>query len=186
MIDQIYRKYFQKSYTFLYPLLEIKKTMNIKPTETFMFWKHLDGPKIICIYNSAQKNWDNFEQTLLNHGLLETFVQVSPDTKAFVFNLDSLEEDFNHILKGKYSKISSISKRIIMEYYGIGTPTSVYIESFLFPQKYFEQYSKILKVDKELLIEVGELCEKINVEKETCPYAISQEVLQYGEFIIKA
>jgi hypothetical protein len=51
--------------------------------------------------------------------------------------------------------------------YGVHTPEWVYIESFIFPEKYFAVYANILNIDEDLLRAVGELCEGYNREKET-------------------
>jgi hypothetical protein len=68
---------------------------------------------------------------------------------------------------GAYSKFSSNGKRFLSDYYGIHTAEWVYIESYIFPKKYFKQYAEILEVDVKILQEVGELCDKYNEEKET-------------------
>jgi hypothetical protein len=40
------------------------------------------------------------------------------------------------------------------------------MHSFLFPNKWFKRYAEILDVPEELLIEVGELCDKPDWKKE--------------------
>ena len=42
----------------------------------------------------------------------------------------------------------------------------MYVQGYLFPELHFEDYSNILGVDKQLLISVGELCNKPDLEKE--------------------
>jgi hypothetical protein len=56
---------------------------------------------------------------------------------------------------------------MLCDYYGVHTPEWVYIESFIFPEKYFAVYANILNIDEDLLRTVGELCEGFNREKET-------------------
>jgi hypothetical protein len=68
----------------------------------------------------------------------------------------------------KYSKISQNSKKILSTYYGVHTPEWVFMESYLYPEKYFKIYAEILKVDIDDLKAVGELCEKYDLDKETC------------------
>ena len=41
-----------------------------------------------------------------------------------------------------------------------------YIDSWLYPEKYFEVYAKLLQVDIEILKTIGELCDPIDMEKE--------------------
>jgi len=51
----------------------------------------------------------------------------------------------------------------------------MYMDSFLFPEKYFNIYSELLGVNEEVLMEVGELCTKPDMEKEI--YLVSVEQL---------
>jgi len=46
------------------------------------------------------------------------------------------------------------------------TANHIYVESYLFPEKFFEQYADILDVSVESLRLVGELCSKPDLEKE--------------------
>jgi len=41
-----------------------------------------------------------------------------------------------------------------------------YVKSYLFPEKYYEDYAKILDCSIELLMSVQELCDKPNLDKE--------------------
>ena len=43
----------------------------------------------------------------------------------------------------------------------------IYMKSYLSPDKYFEDYAECLGVEVEFLQNVGELCEKPDIEKET-------------------
>jgi hypothetical protein len=53
-----------------------------------------------------------------------------------------------------------------MDFFGnIGT-ISEYMESYLYPEKYYEIYSDMLNVPISTLEEVKELCDKPNLEKE--------------------
>jgi hypothetical protein len=42
----------------------------------------------------------------------------------------------------------------------------MYIQSFLYPNKWYDQYASLLEVDVDMLKAVGELCDKPNLEKE--------------------
>lgn len=72
-------------------------------------------------------------------------------------------------MDGKYSKMSTRAKQLLTDYYGIHTPEWVFIESYVFPEAYFDKYAEILEVDVKKLRKVGELCDKYDPEKETCP-----------------
>jgi hypothetical protein len=43
----------------------------------------------------------------------------------------------------------------------------MYVEGYLYPALHFDDYAKILGVEKEMLISVGELCDKPDIQKET-------------------
>jgi hypothetical protein len=52
------------------------------------------------------------------------------------------------------------------------------MHSFLFPNKWFKRYAEILDVPEELLIEVGELCDKPDGKKEL--FTIHDFFLEYS------
>jgi hypothetical protein len=178
MISEIYRKYFQKSFTFLYPLLGFNKSKHPKPENVYTYSDssgiQLKDRKLICVYKKNDTEaWKQFElKHLITHKNLEHSYPMDDETVAYVFDLEMLGEDFDVVIAGKYSKLSNPAKKILTDYYGVHTPEWVYIESFLFPEKYFKQYAQILNVDEDILRNVGELCEKPNLEKENCPHDI--------------
>ena len=184
MISEIYRKPFQKSYTFLYPALGLRKN-GIKPEQTFLSANNIQDNCLICVYNTTEdETWRKFEYgILLEHPLLLHAIPLSQGKKAFVFNLENFVDDINLIKQSKYSKISSKLKKYIIDYYGVSSPMFVYIESFLFPEKYIKRYSELLAIDEDVLMEVGELCEKINLEKEECSHVITEEMIAYSSYI---
>ena len=54
-----------------------------------------------------------------------------------------------------------------LNYFDDNSANHIYVESYLFPDKFYEQYASILNVDVSLLKTVGELCTKPDLEKET-------------------
>ena len=182
MISEIYREYFQKSYTFLYPLLGFHKTRHPKPEQTYLTWEGVysfHDRKLICVYEKEEtEEWRNFERDhLITHKFLDHCEPLSDNTIAYVFDLNSIAEDYDHFMAGKYSKMSNASKKILTDYYGVHTPEWVYVESFLFPDKYYKQYAQILDVEEDLLKEVGELCELHDTQKETFSTPVSNVTL---------
>jgi len=173
MITDIYRKYFQKSYNFLYPLLGFKKHIINKPSQTFIEWEGIcdvSSRKLICIFAKQHtEEWMRFEKDyLITHRMLDSCVELNDNFIAYVFDFNTIADDFDAFCNAKYSKISQNSKKILSTYYGVHTPEWIYIESYLYPEKYFKIYAEILKVDIEDLKSVGELCEKYDLDKETC------------------
>ena len=178
MISEIYRKYFQKSFTFLYPLLGFNKGKHPKPENVYTYSDssgiQLKNKKLICVYKKNDTEaWKQFElKHLITHKYLEYSYPLNDDTVIYVFNLEMLGDDFDAVIAGRYSKLSNPAKKLLTDYYGVHTPEWVYIESFLFPEKYYKHYAEILNVDEDILRDVGELCEKPNLEKENCPHDI--------------
>ena len=63
-------------------------------------------------------------------------------------------------------KINTELKHSILNYFAKSSGNYVYIESYLFPDKYFNRYAELLGVTEEFLKSVGELCSKPDLEKE--------------------
>ena len=170
-LNALYRKYFQKSKIFLYPVLDIKKGTNIIPSQTYLGWKDRYVPedmKLVCVYNTANTpTYLHFEkQILLKHNRLCDFCKVDSTTSIYIFDFSDLKPDWHHLLNGAYSKINDELKRKILNYFKDNTANSVYITSYLYPEKYFVDYAIILDVPVSLLEEVGELCDKPDIDKE--------------------
>jgi hypothetical protein len=171
VIDALYRKYFQKSKIFLYPLLDIKRGTNIVPDETYLGWNDSYGPedkKLICVYTAKKdKEYILFESnTLLKHNRLVDYVRVGDETTVFTFDFSDIEEDWICFTKGKYSQISMNTKRKIVDFFDKNSGNYAYVNSYLFPEKHFETYAQLLDVDVDFLKSVGELCTKPDFEKE--------------------
>jgi len=172
MINGIYKKYFQKSFTFLYPLLEISKK-DYKPTQTYLEWDNVhgkDSKKLICTFKrETTTGWYDFEKEhLINHPMLDYCLPIDDKHVVYVFDFNIYKEDYESFLDGKYSKFTTRAKMLLTNYYGIHTPEWVFIESYVFPESYFDKYAEILEIDVEVLKKVGELCDKYDSKKEMC------------------
>jgi hypothetical protein len=171
MIEKLYGKYFQKSRSFLYPILGIKRTSANIPKGTYISLEGLIGPedmKLICVYPvNESEGFKAFEnQMLIGNPLFSEKMQVS-NTNIYIFDLESYKIDWFNFILGKYSKLSNPVKRAIKTYYGEKTAEYKYIESYLYPEKYFETYANLLEVDIATLENIGELCDACDLEKET-------------------
>ena len=171
VIDALYKKYFQKSKIFLYPILGIKRGTSVVPTETYVSWNdkvNSEDMKLVCIYQTrTDLDYLQFEKNvLLKHNRLEDYVKIDDDKLVIIFNFSDISDDWHNFLNGKYSKISIATKRKILEFFDKKSGNYAYVESYLFPEKHFETYAKILGVDTEILKSVGELCDKPDLEKE--------------------
>ena len=178
-MKQIYTQYFQKSKVFLYPLLGIKKGIRFVPVETYTTWDHPHLPKniLVCAYamneNTSdpenykrKKQFDLFvEGYLIKNELYHSRLHTN-NLELIIFDLSFFKNDLKKFKEGKYSEFSILTKRIIMEFFGNTGTIAEYMESYLYPEKYYEIYSDILNIPTYILEEVGELCDKPNLEKE--------------------
>jgi hypothetical protein len=85
----------------------------------------------------------------------------------YIFDLEIYQADWFNFILGKYSKLSAHLKRAIKTYYGEKSAEYKYIETYLYPEKYFETYAKLLNINVDILIKGGELCNPSDLEKET-------------------
>ena len=182
-MKDIYVKYFQKSATFLYPLLNMKKNKHPKPRQTYVTWDSSITTQdriLICLFDRDNTEaWKKFElNVLMTHPLMMDSVIVDDDQIIYLFdfNVPNLKDDFDTFIEGKYSKFTNDSKKVITDYYGIQSAEWVFIESYIHPKKYFEIYSQLLKVDLSIIKETGELCDKYNSDKENCAVMITEPI----------
>ncbi len=167
MITCIYPRTFQKSHVFLYPLICFRKDIPLHPNNTYLF-ADIDLPRhsLICVYKQPDSLlWNDLENKfkLFSNHYISYFVK--DNNIIAIFDLKEYEDDYEIFLQSKYSKLSLSRKKIIMNYYG-GNDNE-YINSYLYPEKYFGVYSNILNIDENILRNVGELCSKIDFKKET-------------------
>lgn len=167
----------------MYPLLGFHKSKHPRPENCYVTWGdnvQSTDRKLVCVYKREDTDqWRNFEQNnLISHKFLDYCVPIDDNTIVYVFDFNAMAADFDAFLNGKFSQLSIPAKKLLNEYYGVHTPEWIYIESFIFPEKYFKQYATILNVDEDILRQVGELCEKPNMEKENCtiPHFSSENV----------
>jgi hypothetical protein len=170
MIDKLYGKYFQKSKSFLYPALGIKRTSSTMPSGTYVSLNGKIEPedvKLICTFQQTDSEEFKIfeEQMLLSNPLFVEKISIK-DYNLYVFDLEIYQADWYNFIVGKYSKLSAHLKRAIKIYYGEKSTEYKYIETYLYPEKYFETYAKLLDVDVELLVKTGELCNPCDLEKE--------------------
>lgn len=172
MIDSLYGKYFQKSRSFLYPALGIKRTSNFSPSGTYLAIDGLIEPedmKLICTFKEdTSSGFKIFEEQMITTNPLYSQTISIQDYNLYLFDYETYANDWYSFLLGKYSKLSAPLKRAIKTYYGEGSGEYKYIESYLFPDKYYDVYAKLLDVDVSLLRKggQGELCDPCDLEKE--------------------
>jgi len=186
-LSKLPKEYFQKSRIFLYPILGIRRSSNIKPEETYIAWEEFIRPndrKLICVYKSQDTDeFKAFEKAkLLSNKRFDNVMQTVDDKAVYIFTFEEDSFNFDSFVKGRYSEISPQFKKAIEEYYGKTSASYEYVMSYLYPQDYFKIYSELLNVDVNILREVGELCAPIDIDKETLK--LNAEDLRIPKLII--
>jgi hypothetical protein len=176
-LTSIYRKYFQKSKVFIYPLLGIKRGLSVVPIETYVAWEGYYKPedmKLICVYDfRVDEEYKKIEKNiLLEHNRLFDYKKVKAEV-VIVFDFSDLNDDWFHFIYGRYSQLSTKTKQKILSFFDIHGGNYAYMHSYLIPEKYYANYSELLNVDTELLREVVELCNKPDLDKETLKLEIA-------------
>jgi len=171
-IDALYKEYFQKSKIFMYPLLDIKKGSSAVPEQTYVSWNEHYKPedaKLITVYpKRTDAIYKVFEsKVLLKHPRICDYIELNEEQVLITFDFSDLSDDWNHFINGRYSMIDIKIKRKILSFFSQSGGNYVYMESFLFPEKFFNLYANLLNTSEELLRDVGELCSKPDLEKET-------------------
>jgi hypothetical protein len=171
-IDALYTSYFQKSKVLLYPLLGIKRGCPAIPEQTYLAWDGmitLEDMKMIMVYTKrTDAEFLNFEKNvLLKHSRMCDYVPLNDEQTLFTFEFSDLKSDWNKFINGKFSELNQDLKRKIRDHFDKNSSTYVYVDSYMFPEKYFALYADLLGTSESLLREVGELCSKPDLEKET-------------------
>lgn len=171
MIEKLYGKYFQKSRSFLYPVLGIKKSL-FSPIGTYLSIEGRINPeelKLICTFKDDHtKEFETFENQMLIENPLFSEKITTSDFNIYVFDMGSYyESDYFNVILGKYSKLSAVLKRAIKTFYGEKSAEYKYIETYLYPDKFFDNYATLLQIDVETLKSIGELCDPCDLSKET-------------------
>jgi hypothetical protein len=178
-LNSVYRKYFQKSQVFVYPLLGIKRGAAYVPKATYFAWEEnaiaSEDMKLVCVYENDETNtFDVFVKTvLLKHPRLFGYVKADSKTSVFTFDFSDLIEEWANFLNGKYSKVNLNLKNKILNFFDPLSGNFQYVKSYLYPEKHFDEYASLLDTDVEVLKSVGELCSKPDLIKETLKLEIA-------------
>jgi len=170
MIDKIFPKYVQKSNFFLYPQLGMQRGIRYKPSETYIAVKdhiHPASCALICEYALFDSNAFNNHLLKMRGHELYFDEYMTDDYVYLVFNFSSMEPDFMSFLIGEYSRFSEPFKQKILDFFSQGDAVTEYVESYLYPELYYDEYAKILNVKESQLEAAIELCDKPDLQKET-------------------
>lgn len=177
-INALYRKYFQKSKIFLYPLLGLKRGTSVVPSHTYIAWDGKYEPedmKLICLYQTrSDKEYVDFEKNvLLKHNRLHDCIKINDEESVFIFDFSDCASDWDCFLNGRYSQLSTSTKNRVLDFFEKNSGSYVYITSYLDPVKWFDRYAELLGVEKSELEKVGELCSKPDLDKEKLVFVVA-------------
>ncbi len=180
MIKSIYSKYFQKSKSFLYPALGIKRKSKFSPINTYISVKglyELEDLMFACTFEkNKSEDFVDFENDMLIKNPLFHQKIETKEFNIYVFDYTIYTNDWFTFIMGRYSELSPVLKRAIKVYYGENSAEYDHIKTYLYPKEYFEIYSELLEVDVSILKKIGELCNPCDIDKETLEF--SEEVLE--------
>jgi hypothetical protein len=181
-MEAVYTEYFQKSKVFLYPLLKLKKGLPYVPKQTYVCWEHvhlIEDYRFLCEYNVKMSfSFNKFcDKYLKSHEKFDEYIDLGNNKHLFIFDFISYKSDVDRFVKGKYSQFSFNSKLIIIEFFKTKDDISEYINAFLSPDGYHDQYAKFLNINIAVIEKVYELCTPPDLDKETL---INKNELMYN------
>ena len=171
-IKKLYSKYFQKSRSFLLPILDIKKDTLYPPIQSYLQLEGVctiqDYKLILLYYKQETTEWHQFlANTLMTNGMFSEYYDIDDSTIALSFDMSMMAEEYDKVINGTYSKLDKITKIKIKNFYGEQSPEWTYMDSFLHPNNYIFAYSQMLDVSIDSINITGELCDKPDLTKET-------------------
>ena len=132
--------------------------------------------------NNVALHYDLFEKdVLLKHNRLFDLVKID-SVAVLTFDFSDLGDDWNHFINGRYSKISLDFKKTILNFFDKYSGNYAYMHSYLIPEKYFNNYADLLGVDTDMIIKVGELCTKPDLDKETFQLLFKNSAVKRTKF----
>lgn len=168
----LHKDYFQKSRVFLYSSLGFKRGIRHVPEETYVKWKNyfdFEEHKLCLLYkddkSSLFKEYE--EKILIKHPQFYDCKNVENNRVVFIYDFSPYADDWKWFMHSKFSYFSEQHKKKILNFYGKDTPNYPYVESFLYPSKYYRLFADLLCIEQYHLETVKELCTKINKERET-------------------
>jgi hypothetical protein len=152
--------YVQKSRTFLWPLLNLK----VKPVETYLKFGDLnnigEARILIALFYNGAEDYKKYKSEIENHKCYD-FTFVDDDFDLVTFNFYSMKNDYDKIVNGEYSKISS-SYKLFMS----ALETNPVILKCLEPESNYVEIADLLETNPEEL-RGKELLSPPNFQEET-------------------
>lgn len=179
-------RYVQKSKLFLLPLIELKKDKYIKPKGTYVASETIKPSdcKLIVPFEKEDSSEFNYYETnyiLTSRGLIPEDYTETDKLRVYVFDLSPYMEDYKVFLKGSYTLFTKKTKGFINMYWGAEHYNKFYphpkIDAYLNPTySTYEQLARELNVPVKDLLEVGQLLNPPDFDKETFKYISQMEL----------
>jgi hypothetical protein len=158
MIHKLVARYSQKSSMLLYPLLQIRRRGSINPIGTYL---RVEGRQVkyersLFVLHPARTDEDfkNFEKFHLTKSpCFRDIIKVGGEA-VYVYDMAAMASDYDHFIKGRYSMMSEVAKKRIMNYQREPlregqepSSNAAYIQTFLYPRDYHGIYADLLWED---------------------------------------
>lgn len=169
--------YFSKSKWFLYPA--IINDGKFVPSRTFISSPDLGitlkDYKIITLFSKENNNeFEEFSRkVLLTNPDLLSFQELD-SYFMYIFSMKNYKVDFDYFVNGKYSKLSKETKDKILSITKKNPTNVALLKIYLFPYSSVDYFENMIDFfgenSRSALLEVGELCSKPDLIKETMYY----------------
>jgi hypothetical protein len=97
----------------------------------------------------------------------DSYYELENNKGAYVFNMKEYKHDFNCFMTGKYSEFISTTREKIISFFKSKPGSKEIVLSYLYPERFYDNYADLLAVKASVLKEVGQLCSKPDLDKET-------------------
>lgn len=146
-------KGFNKSSLFLYPLMGLNDA--IKPLNTYLGFANVNiGCSLVMLFHKTQPDYSKWVNELTRHQFFDYTIE-EDDYIYYVYNLSAIENTYNCIKRGHYSKIEPSVKTLL----NIKDQPLVHIA--INPELFYDALAEQLQCSVEQL--------RINVEIITAP-----------------
>jgi hypothetical protein len=93
-------------------------------------------------------------------------LQYTEDKGIYAFNFSEGKQDYKKIVNGKYSLLTDKYKQKILEFFKNHSLHHASVRSYLYPEKYHQQYAKDLNVNVSVIKQVHEVCSLPDLNQE--------------------
>ena len=137
-------RYTQKSSTFLYPLMNLP----VSPIETYLKFGDIDLPDeklLIGLFWSEDPQYQKHKKDIKSSKYYDqTFID--DVFHIVVFSMYGLRNEYDKIIKGKYSELSDNCKSVIAY-----TSDNEAVVKCLYPDKNYKEFASALNIEPEML-----------------------------------